>query len=95
MCLVGLSRYYTLDEETYPRFLLKNEEDMDLFTFIHTSDPTKVKVVERERVEDDPLLLQTTVGRTVPLLLVVPDRADSDLKTSIDKLFDEGVSQAG
>nr|GFC82298.1 hypothetical protein [Tanacetum cinerariifolium] len=64
--------------------------DMDLFTCIHTSDPTKVKVVERERVEDEPLLLQTTVGRTVPLLLVVPDRADSDMKTSIDKLFDEG-----
>nr|GEX30473.1 hypothetical protein [Tanacetum cinerariifolium] len=26
MCLVGLSRHYTLDEETYPRFLHKNEE---------------------------------------------------------------------
>nr|GFC93257.1 hypothetical protein [Tanacetum cinerariifolium] len=37
---------------------------MDLFTCIHTSDPTKVKVVERERVEDEPLLLQTTVGHS-------------------------------
>nr|GFA34445.1 hypothetical protein [Tanacetum cinerariifolium] len=26
LCLVGLSRHYTLNEETYPRFLHKNEE---------------------------------------------------------------------
>nr|GFA93931.1 hypothetical protein [Tanacetum cinerariifolium] len=92
LCLVGLSRHYTLDEETYPRFSYKNDEDMDLFALIHTHDPTKVKVVEQERVEEEPLLLQTTVGRTVPLLLVAPDRADSELETSIEKLFDEGGS---
>nr|GEX28677.1 hypothetical protein [Tanacetum cinerariifolium] len=65
--------------------------------FIHTLDPTKVKIVERERVEDEPLLLQTTVGRTIPLLPVTPDRADSELEISIDILFDEGGSgsQAG
>nr|GEX25414.1 hypothetical protein [Tanacetum cinerariifolium] len=94
---VVLSRHYTLDEETYPRFQHKNRDDMDLFAFIHTPDPTKVKVVERERVKDEPLLLQTTIGRTVPLLLVMPDRADNELETSIDKMFDEGDSgsQAG
>ncbi|GJS43728.1 hypothetical protein Tco_0568771 [Tanacetum coccineum] len=54
LCLVGLSRHYTLDEENYPQFLHRNGEDMDLFAFIHTPDPTKVKVVERERVEDEP-----------------------------------------
>nr|GEV20573.1 hypothetical protein [Tanacetum cinerariifolium] len=70
---------------------------MDLFTFIHPSDPTKVKIVEREQVKDELLLLQTTIGRTVPLLSVAPDRADSELKTSTDRLFDEGgsCSQAG
>ncbi|GJY39263.1 hypothetical protein Tco_0425627 [Tanacetum coccineum] len=51
LCLVGLSRHYTLDEETYPRFLDKDGEDMDIFALIHTPDPTKVKVVERERIE--------------------------------------------
>nr|GEU36200.1 hypothetical protein [Tanacetum cinerariifolium] len=56
MCLVRLSRHYTLDEKTYPRFPYKNGEDMDLFAFIHTLDPTKVKVVERERVKDEPLI---------------------------------------
>nr|GFA51792.1 hypothetical protein [Tanacetum cinerariifolium] len=89
LCLVGLSRHYTLDEETYPRFLHKNGEEMDLFAFIHTPDATKVKVVERKRVKDEPPLLQTTVGRTVHLLPTAPDRADSELETSIDKVFDE------
>ncbi|GJW23047.1 hypothetical protein Tco_0033669 [Tanacetum coccineum] len=62
LCLVGLRRYYPLDEETYPQILHKNEE---------------VKIVERERNEDEPLLLATTIRRTVPLLLVAPDRAKS------------------
>ncbi|GKF88387.1 hypothetical protein Tco_0259264, partial [Tanacetum coccineum] len=80
LCLVGLSRYYPLDEETYPWVLHKNGEEMNLFAFIHTPNPTKVKVVERERVEDEPLLLQTTVGRIVPLLPVALDRAESELE---------------
>ncbi|GJX13492.1 hypothetical protein Tco_0205250 [Tanacetum coccineum] len=41
LCLVGLSRHYTLDEETYPWFLHKNGKEMDIFAFIHTPDPTK------------------------------------------------------
>nr|GEU45055.1 nucleolar protein [Tanacetum cinerariifolium] len=73
MCLVGLSRHYLLDEETYPRFVHKNREDMDLFDFIHVSDPTKVRILERERNEDEPRLLETTVGRIIPLLPVAPD----------------------
>ncbi|GJT04298.1 hypothetical protein Tco_0838760 [Tanacetum coccineum] len=67
LCFVGLSRHYTLDEDK-----------MDLLAFIHTPDPTKVKVVERER---------TTVGCMVPLLPVTPD-----LEASVDRLFDEGGS---
>ncbi|GKG61993.1 hypothetical protein Tco_0623710, partial [Tanacetum coccineum] len=39
---------------------------MDIFAFIHTPNPTKVKIVEREWNEDEPLLLATTIGRTVP-----------------------------
>nr|GEV68158.1 hypothetical protein [Tanacetum cinerariifolium] len=46
------------------------------------------------RNEDEPRLLETTVGRTVPLLLVAPDRGESELDTSVDKLFDEGGSGA-
>ncbi|GKB21183.1 hypothetical protein Tco_0855106 [Tanacetum coccineum] len=62
-----------------------------------TPDPTKVKVVKRERVKDRPRLLETIVGRIVPLLLVAPDHVKSELEASVDKLFDEGGSgnQAG
>ncbi|GJU74729.1 hypothetical protein Tco_1266134 [Tanacetum coccineum] len=44
LCLVRLSRHYTLDEETYPRFLDKNREGgyIDIFAFIHTPNPTKL-----------------------------------------------------
>ncbi|GJX14002.1 hypothetical protein Tco_0205760 [Tanacetum coccineum] len=92
LCFVGLSWYYPLDEDTYPRFLHKNGEDMYIFALIHTLVPTKVKIVERERNEDEPLLLQTTVGRAVPLLPVAPDRAESELEASVDRLFNKGVS---
>nr|GEV39128.1 ribonuclease H-like domain-containing protein [Tanacetum cinerariifolium] len=67
---------------------------MDIFVFIHTTYPTKVKVVERERKEDEPRLLETIVGCIVPLLLVAPDRGESELNVSVDKLFDEGDSGA-
>ncbi|GJZ61985.1 hypothetical protein Tco_0618122, partial [Tanacetum coccineum] len=46
LCLVGLSRHYTLDEETYPQFLYKNGDEMNIFAFIHTPDHIKVRVVE-------------------------------------------------
>ncbi|GKB72340.1 hypothetical protein Tco_0933752 [Tanacetum coccineum] len=66
--------------------------EMDIFAFIHTSDPTKVKIVERERNEGEPLLLETTIDRTVPLLPVAPDRAESELEACVERLFDEGGS---
>nr|GEW62571.1 putative reverse transcriptase domain-containing protein [Tanacetum cinerariifolium] len=49
---------------------------MDLFAFIHTLDPTKVRVVEREQDDDEPRLLETTIGRTILLLPVARDRGD-------------------
>ncbi|GJZ89616.1 hypothetical protein Tco_0661398 [Tanacetum coccineum] len=65
---------------------------MDLLSFIRTADPTKVRIGERQRGEDEPKLLDTTVGRTVPLLPVAPARAESELDASVDRLFDEGGS---
>nr|GFA99539.1 hypothetical protein [Tanacetum cinerariifolium] len=65
---------------------------MNLVAFIHASNPTKVSVVERERDVDEPQLLDTIVGRTVPLLPVASDRADSELEASVERLFDEGGS---
>ncbi|GKD82367.1 hypothetical protein Tco_1349206, partial [Tanacetum coccineum] len=90
LCLVGMSRYYTLDKDTYPRFLYDDGAEIDLSAFIHVVDPTKVKVVERERVEEEKKLLESIVGRVVPLLLVAPARSESELEASMDKFFNEG-----
>ncbi|GJX80805.1 hypothetical protein Tco_0328954 [Tanacetum coccineum] len=92
LCLVGMSRHYTLDENTYPEFLHDNDEEMDLLSFIRTADPTKVRIGERQRAEEEPKLLDTTVGRVVPLLPVAPAHAESELEASVDKLFDESGS---
>nr|GEZ31613.1 hypothetical protein [Tanacetum cinerariifolium] len=62
---------------------------MDLRVFIHVVDPTKVRVVERELAEGEVKLLDSTVGRVVPLLPVAPARAESELEASVNKLFDE------
>ncbi|GKE35812.1 hypothetical protein Tco_1455134, partial [Tanacetum coccineum] len=65
---------------------------MDLISFIWTANPTKIRIGERQRGEDEPKLLDTTVGRTVPLLSVTPARTESKLDASVDRLFDEGVA---
>ncbi|GJW92712.1 hypothetical protein Tco_0170265 [Tanacetum coccineum] len=62
---------------------------MDFLAFIRTADPTKVRIGERQRGEDEPKLLDITVGRTVPLLPVDLAHAQSELDASVDKLFDE------
>nr|GEW95429.1 transposase (putative), gypsy type [Tanacetum cinerariifolium] len=92
LCLVGISRYYTLDEDAYHEFLGDNDEGMDLLAFIQTADPTKVRVTERKHAEDKPRLLESNVERVVPLLLIAPTRASNELEASVDKLFDEGAS---
>ncbi|GJY18856.1 ribonuclease H-like domain-containing protein [Tanacetum coccineum] len=89
---VGINRYYTLDENTYPEFLRDDDEEMDLFSFIWTADPMKVRVGERQPAEDEPKLLETTVGRTVPLLPVAPACAESELDASVDRLFSKDGS---
>ncbi|GJT30706.1 hypothetical protein Tco_0910981 [Tanacetum coccineum] len=48
-----------------------------------------ILIGERQRGKDEPKLLDTTVGRTVPLLLVAPARAQSELDACVDRLFDE------
>nr|GEU48528.1 hypothetical protein [Tanacetum cinerariifolium] len=92
LCLIEMSRNYSLDENTYPQFLRNDDEEMDLLSFIQTADPAKVRVGERERDESEPKLLETTVGRVVSLLPVAPDCSSGDLEPSVDKLFDEGGS---
>ncbi|GJY94483.1 hypothetical protein Tco_0510844 [Tanacetum coccineum] len=77
LCLIGMSHHYTLDENTYPEFMHENAEG---------------RIGERQCAEDEPKLLDTIVGRVVPLLPIAPARAKSKLEASVDKLFDEGGS---
>ncbi|GKF42202.1 hypothetical protein Tco_0125544, partial [Tanacetum coccineum] len=63
-----------------------------MFAFIYVTDPTKVKIIKRERVEEEAKLLDSTVGRVVPLLPIAPARAESELEASVEKLFDKGGS---
>ncbi|GKE17394.1 hypothetical protein Tco_1424971, partial [Tanacetum coccineum] len=65
---------------------------MDLLSFIRIVDPTKVRIGERQCAKDEPKLLDTNVGRVVPLLPIAPARAKSELDASVDKLFDESGS---
>nr|GEU56362.1 hypothetical protein [Tanacetum cinerariifolium]GEV88146.1 hypothetical protein [Tanacetum cinerariifolium] len=45
------------------------------------------KIGERERDEDEPKLLETTVGHVVSLLPAAPDRSFGELEASVDKLL--------
>nr|GEW49180.1 hypothetical protein [Tanacetum cinerariifolium] len=49
LCLVGISRYYTLDENSYPTFWDDEDEGagLDLFPSIHHADPTKEMLLLR------------------------------------------------
>nr|GEX35417.1 copia protein [Tanacetum cinerariifolium] len=92
LCLIGMSRNYALDEDVYPTFLRDDGTEMDLFTFIQVTDPTKVKVRERKRAEEEARLLDSTIGRVVPLLPVAPARSKSEFEASVERLFYEGGS---
>ncbi|GKD76070.1 hypothetical protein Tco_1334352 [Tanacetum coccineum] len=62
---------------------------MDLFAFIHHSDPTKVRIGERNLTKREVKLLKMTEGRTVSLDPPATT-ANGGSGDSIDKLFDEG-----
>ncbi|GKF60501.1 hypothetical protein Tco_0177287, partial [Tanacetum coccineum] len=67
LCLVGICRYYDLDNDVYPTFLIDAGEEMDLFAFIRHADPTKVRISERQIMEGQVPLLKSTWGRVIPL----------------------------
>nr|GEY97837.1 transposase (putative), gypsy type [Tanacetum cinerariifolium] len=92
LCLIGMSRNYTLDEDTYPTFLHDDGTSGCLPTCIVqlVADPTKVKVRERECVEGEARLLDSTVRYVVSLLPVALAHAKSELEASVERLFDEG-----
>nr|GEV62819.1 hypothetical protein [Tanacetum cinerariifolium] len=87
LCLIGRSRNYNLDEDTYPTFLHDDGTGMNLFAFIQVTDPTKVKVREGKHAKGEARLLDSTVGRVVSLLPISSARAESELKASVERLI--------
>nr|GEW48201.1 hypothetical protein [Tanacetum cinerariifolium]GEW48202.1 hypothetical protein [Tanacetum cinerariifolium] len=55
----------------------------------------KVRLAERQHVENKPRLLESTMGRVVSLFPIAPAHAFGKLEASVDKLFDEGASGDG
>ncbi|GJX32788.1 hypothetical protein Tco_0242643 [Tanacetum coccineum] len=78
LCLIGISRYYELDDNVYPVFLVDDDEEMDLFSFINHVDPTKVQIGEREVREGKVSLLDSTRGRVDPLAGVNEQGSQND-----------------
>nr|GEV61828.1 transposase (putative), gypsy type [Tanacetum cinerariifolium] len=86
LCLVGISRYYDFDENTYPAFL-----DMILFSFIRHADPTKVRIVEVQKNENQVPLLESTRDRVVslePPVIATEASGGGNTNEDIDMLFD-------
>nr|GEZ28909.1 hypothetical protein [Tanacetum cinerariifolium] len=81
---------------------------IDLPVFIHVVDPTKVRIVKRERADGEAKLWDYAVGRVIPILskwtclhlsmacdstpIGCSARAKNELKASVAKLFDESGS---
>ncbi|GKD68537.1 hypothetical protein Tco_1322627, partial [Tanacetum coccineum] len=65
---------------------------MDLFSFIHHDDPTKVRVGEMEKADNQVSLLEATRGRVVslaPPVLATAASSKGNMTESIDRLFGE------
>ncbi|GKE07741.1 hypothetical protein Tco_1411292 [Tanacetum coccineum] len=64
-------------------------KQMDLFSFIRHSDPTKLLIGEKNVADGEAKLLTMTQGRVVPLVPLT-SAASGGSGDSIDKMFDEG-----
>ncbi|GJU68570.1 hypothetical protein Tco_1254829 [Tanacetum coccineum] len=97
LCWVGISRNYLLNKDTYPRFEYDNGEEIDLNAFIRTTDTRKVRIVERERAENERPIMTVAKYRTVTLLPTSVVRPSGELSASIEREFvrDAGGSGGG
>nr|GEW93323.1 transposase (putative), gypsy type [Tanacetum cinerariifolium] len=89
---IGLFRCFYVNSKNKGWMSFSKRQEIDLLSCIRTADPTKVRIGERQRDEDEPKLLETTVRRVVPLLLVAPDCSSGELEASVENLFGEGRS---
>nr|GEW46325.1 hypothetical protein [Tanacetum cinerariifolium] len=92
LCLVGLSRHYTFNEETYPRFCIRMERPGASVIYVLCVLRLVVLFLTNE---GELQLLDTTIGRTVLLLPVAPDRAESELDLKEDHETPSRTSVSG
>ncbi|GJX80888.1 gypsy type transposase [Tanacetum coccineum] len=97
--LVNVLRHYRINLSQFSVITATKVSYFEILCCVHSieptvwyKDPTKVKVGEKERTKGEAKLLDSTVGRVVPLLPVSPAHAESELEASVDRLFDEGGS---
>ncbi|GKC80973.1 hypothetical protein Tco_1136690 [Tanacetum coccineum] len=97
--LVNVLRHYRINLSQLSVITATKVSYFEILCCVHSieptvwyKDPTKVKVGEKERTKGEAKLLDSTVGRVVPLLPVSPAHAESELEASVDRLFDEGGS---
>ncbi|GKB76901.1 hypothetical protein Tco_0943796 [Tanacetum coccineum] len=97
LCWVGISRNYLLNKDTYPRFEYENGEEMDLNAFIRTTDPRKVRIVERAKAENKRHIVMVAKHHTVTLLPTLVVRPSEELSASVKREFirDAGVGDGG
>ncbi|GKA45370.1 hypothetical protein Tco_0738166 [Tanacetum coccineum] len=95
LCWVGISHNYLLKKDTYPRFEYENGEEMDLNAFIRTTDPRKVRIVERPRTENEGPIVIVAKHRTVTLLPTSVSRPSREFSESIEREFGEDDSGGG
>ncbi|GJU67626.1 hypothetical protein Tco_1253885, partial [Tanacetum coccineum] len=91
LCLVGLSRHYTLDEETYPSFVDRDGEGECLLLCIWTSGPTAVvqeKIIKPSVFAADPSFAGGDPNASVFLDLTGSNFLVSGIRTVIDPEFD-------
>ncbi|GJR97056.1 hypothetical protein Tco_0269230 [Tanacetum coccineum] len=68
---------------------------MDLNAFIRTTDPRKVRIVERARAEYERPIVTVAKHRTVTLLPTTVSRPSGELSESIEREFGEDGSDGG
>ncbi|GJV06999.1 hypothetical protein Tco_1344655 [Tanacetum coccineum] len=89
--LVDILKYYRIHISQLSVIAAAKVSHFEIPCRVHDCEPM-VRIDERQCGEDEPQLLDTTVGRVVPLLPITPARADNELEANVDRLFDEGGS---
>ncbi|GJY58900.1 hypothetical protein Tco_0458792 [Tanacetum coccineum] len=79
LCHMGISRNYFQSPEEVPTFIGDDGREMDLFSVVHLSKPKQVTEGVRPLRDGEEPLLESTVGRTMELVLEQPEFESTDV----------------